>query len=74
MTSIVVEFNSTVWKHKKECNQALNQPLTKVYASPRLKSMKRDLQAMHRIEDLQFGTPHGAETTLKREGETYIAE
>ena len=74
MTSIVVGFNSTVWKHKKDRSQALNQPLAKVYASPRLKSMKRDLQAMHRIEDLQFGTPRGAETTLKREGETYIAE
>jgi hypothetical protein len=69
-----VEFNSTVWKHKKDHNQALNQPLAKVYASPQLKTMKQDLQAMHRIEDLRFGIPRKPEPALKREGEMYVAE
>jgi len=72
VTNSLVEFNSTVWKYKKARNLSLNQPLAGVYANPRLKSMKCDLKAMHRIETLRFGTPKDSQRVLVREAETYI--
>ncbi len=73
VTSSLVEFNSAVWKFKKEKGMSLNQPLGRVYASPGLKSMGNDLKAMHRIGDLRFGTPKQSEEILSQGEKTYIA-
>lgn len=73
VTGSLVEFNSTIWKYKKEHNLALNQPLARVYANPRLRPMKGDLVAMHRIADLRFGTPSASEKIVVNQGETHIA-
>jgi valyl-tRNA synthetase len=72
VTNSLVEFNSTIWKFKKEKGMSLNQPLGRVYTSLRLRSMGNDLKAMHRIEDLRFGTPKDSERILSKGEETYI--
>jgi valyl-tRNA synthetase len=72
VTNSLMEFNSAVWKFKKEKGMSLNQPLSRVYTSLRLKSMGNDLKAMHRIEDLRFGTPKDYERILSKGEGTYI--
>jgi len=72
VTTSLVEFNSTIWKFKKDHNIALNQPLAKVYASPRIRSMRSDLLAMHRIQDLRFGVPSDPGKIVMSQGETYV--
>jgi valyl-tRNA synthetase len=72
LTACLKEFNSTIWKYKKDNSMALNQPIARVYASKKLRSMARDLKAMHRIEDLRLGVPSGAEKILAKHGETYV--
>lgn len=72
VTTSLVEFNSTIWKYKKDHSLALNQPLARVHASSRLRPMRSDLMAMHRIEDLSFGTPSDPSKIIMSQGETYI--
>jgi len=72
VTASLIEFNSTIWKYKKDHNMALNQPLAGVCASPKLRSMTSDLKAMHRIEDLRPGVPSDQDKIVAKQGETYI--
>jgi len=72
VTAGLEEFNSAIWKYKKDHDMALNQPLAKVHASPKLRFMMRDLKAMHRIKDLRFSVPSDQEKIVTRQGETYI--
>ena len=72
VTASLVEFNSAIWKYKKDHDMALNQPLARAYASPKLRPMTSDLKAMHRIKDLCFGVPSDQEKIVTRQGETYI--
>ncbi|MDH5635011.1 MAG: class I tRNA ligase family protein, partial [Candidatus Bathyarchaeota archaeon] len=53
-----MNFNTAVWKYKKEKNIALSQELTALVYGPRkLKAFEADLRAMHRIKELQFAEP-----------------
>jgi len=52
------DFNTAVWKFKKEKNIALSQRITAiVYASKELEAFEADLKAMHKIKDLRFAEP-----------------
>jgi len=73
ITNALEEFNSTIWRVKKERGMSLNQPLARVYASKKLRHIENDLKAMHRIEDLHFGAPRDADKGLVAKGETYVA-
>lgn len=58
VTQIFMEFNSTIWQLKKVNKMPLTSPLnTTVYAPPELADMARDLQVMHKIENLYFDLP-----------------
>ena len=72
VTSSIVEFNSAIWKYKKDRNLALNQPLARVYASAKIRPMRSDLKAMHRIGELFFGVPARSEKTITKQGATYV--
>ncbi|HKZ93874.1 MAG TPA: valine--tRNA ligase [Candidatus Bathyarchaeia archaeon] len=54
----LMEFDTAVWKFKKERNTALSQGVSAaVYAPAELKVFEADLKAMHKIRDLYFGEP-----------------
>ena len=58
MISPFIEFNSSIWRYKKEHGLALSQELnTVVYAPKELKPFERDLKAMHKIKELHFEEP-----------------
>ena len=60
-----LKFNTAIWKYKKEKGVALNDKLGIVYASKELAPLKDDLQAMHRIEKLEFGKPSVKATEIE---------
>ncbi len=45
----IMEFNSTVWKAKKERKISLNSPITGISVPESLKEFSKDLNACHRI-------------------------
>lgn len=54
----LMEFNTAVWKFKKERNTALSQEVSAaIYAPAELKVFEADLKAMHKIRQLNFGKP-----------------
>jgi len=54
----LLEFNTTIWKYKKEKSIALSQELrATVYARKELHVFAADLKAMHKIEQIVFGQP-----------------
>ena len=54
----LIDFNTAIWKYKKEKNIALSQETTATFYSPEeLKIFEADLKAMHRIKHLNFGKP-----------------
>jgi len=58
MTPRFTEFNTAIWKYKKEKGLALSQELeATVYAPKKLEVIKEDLEAMHGIRELRFGEP-----------------
>jgi len=53
-----MDFNTAVWKLKKEKNIALSQEIAAtVYVPKELEVFKADLKAMHKIKDLRFAKP-----------------
>jgi valyl-tRNA synthetase len=52
-----IDFNSIMWKFKKERGMALNEKISIVYARKELEPLANDLKEMHKIEKLCFGEP-----------------
>ncbi len=53
-----VNFNTGIWKYKKEKNIALSQGIQAiVYGPSELEPFKADLKSMHKIKELRFGEP-----------------
>jgi valyl-tRNA synthetase len=53
-----MDFNTAVWKYKKEKNIALSQGMVvTVYGPKELEVFEDDLKAMHKIEELRFLEP-----------------
>jgi len=72
ITEKFIEFNTAIWKYKKDSGIALNESIDIVYAPEELKTLKIDLQSMHRIRTLNFGE---AKAKLLRIGKNiYIAK
>jgi len=55
-TQKLIEFNSKVWKYKKEKGASLNSELNKVTAPSELEMFMDDLTKMHKIKGLSFGS------------------
>jgi len=54
----LMDFNTSVWKFKKEMGIALSQEVkAAVYAPKELHVFAADLKAMHKIRQLKFGRP-----------------
>ncbi len=54
----LMNFNTAVWKYKKEKNTALSQGITTpVYGPKELQVFEADLTAMHKIKELHFAKP-----------------
>ncbi len=74
-TAVLSEFNSAIWKFKKDRKMPLNSPLSKVYAPKEIRQMKEDLQSMHKIGELTFSAPpESASTKVERIGEIYVIQ
>lgn len=75
LTSQFVDFNTTIWKYKKDEGTALSQELAaKVYALKDLEVFKDDLKAMHKIRDLKFGKPTEKETAQKLNDNLFVVK
>jgi valyl-tRNA synthetase len=61
-TEKISDFNSKIWKFKKEKGLALNSELAKVTAPAELEPFKDDLVAMHKIKEIVF---KGSEISLE---------
>ena len=49
----LIKFNRRIWSYKKQAKIALKEPLKgRVYAPKTLKPIKRDLEVMHKVEEL----------------------
>ncbi|MEM2427727.1 MAG: valine--tRNA ligase [Candidatus Bathyarchaeia archaeon] len=58
LTSILVEFNSSIWKLKKRLKIPLSAPLKgTIYAPKELEVFSEDLKLMHGLERLEFTPP-----------------
>ncbi|MCD6547483.1 MAG: valine--tRNA ligase [Nanoarchaeota archaeon] len=55
ITEKLIEFNSEVWKYKKEKGMPLNSSIKRAKAYKELEIFKQDLIEMHNIEELEFG-------------------
>lgn len=75
-TTLLTQTNSGFWKFKRENELSLRQGLPAAVISEKLKPWAKDLQAMHGIEKIAFGTPDAddyAEVTLpESEEKIYI--
>ncbi len=56
-TDLLTKTNSGFWKFKRENDISLRAGLPEAYIAKELKPWVKDLQAMHGIEKIQFGTP-----------------
>ncbi|RLE94238.1 MAG: valine--tRNA ligase [Thermoprotei archaeon] len=55
---LFMEFNSSIWKYKKDKGLSLKEPLQlTVYMPKELEPFIKDLKAMHRIKELKVGVP-----------------
>ncbi len=67
LTTQFMNFNTEIWKYKKEKNIALSQGVNAVvYGSKELEVFKDDLKAMHKIKELRFAKPTAAAKTKAR--------
>lgn len=75
LTPQFVNFNTAIWKHKKNEGTALSQELAaKVYAPRELEVFKGDLEAMHKIRDLEFGKPTEKEKAQKLNDNIFVVK
>ncbi|MFW9908692.1 MAG: valine--tRNA ligase [Candidatus Thorarchaeota archaeon] len=56
-TENLLRTNGAFWKYKRESDLSLRAGLLEAYIAPELKPWAKDLQAMHGIETIRFGTP-----------------
>jgi valyl-tRNA synthetase len=54
-TPAVIEFNSAVWKAKKDNELSLKDAIAKAVAPEELSSVEKELKATHNIIELKFG-------------------
>ena len=59
-----IEFNSAIWKAKKDAGLSLKDPIKKATAPLSLKNAEIEIKAMHNIPQLTF---NGNETEIKVE-------
>jgi len=72
-----MNFNTAIWKYKKEKNIALSQEITgNVYAPEELEALEADLKAMHKIKDMHFAQPSEKMKTKARvlESDIFVVE
>ncbi len=72
-----LNFNTLIWKYKKEKDIALNLELkATVYAPKELEIFQEDLKAMHKIKDLRFAEPSEKEKAKAQRlnGNVFIVE
>jgi valyl-tRNA synthetase len=55
VTKDLVEFNSAIWKAKKDATLSLKDPVKKATAPESLKSVEKEIKATHNILKLTFG-------------------
>ncbi|MFW9831567.1 MAG: valine--tRNA ligase [Candidatus Thorarchaeota archaeon] len=55
-TETLIQFNTEIWKHKKDHQMSLREALPTVKAPKKLKPYSSDLQRMHNIKALKFQT------------------
>lgn len=58
-TNLLMQTNSGFWKFKRENGLSLRQGLPAAIISKDLKPWAKDIQAMHGVEKIGFGTPDG---------------
>jgi valyl-tRNA synthetase len=59
----LIEFNTSIWKYKKKKGLALSQELSnKIYTPNILEPLKEDLNAMHKIKNLNIGKPENIDS------------
>ena len=46
----IIQFNSEVWKKKKEQNKSLKEPITYIKIPSSLKAFESDLRACHNLQ------------------------
>lgn len=51
----LIEFNSAVWKAKKDNGKSLKDVVSKAIIPESLKSVEKELKSMHNIEKIEFG-------------------
>jgi valyl-tRNA synthetase len=51
----LINFNSAVWKAKKEGKKTMKDTVKKAIAPKSLKNVEKEIKAMHNIETLEFG-------------------
>jgi valyl-tRNA synthetase len=51
----LLDFNSLIWKHKKDKNLSLKDTIKKAVITPSLESVSNELKAMHGIEEIIVG-------------------
>ncbi len=56
-TELLLQVNRAFWKYKREASISLRQGLPEAYVPKQLEPWSKDLQAMHGIETIHFGTP-----------------
>ncbi len=54
-TEDVTEFNSAVWKTKKDGNVSLKNPIKRAVLPEKLKALEKELKVMHKIEEIEYG-------------------
>ncbi|RLG66469.1 hypothetical protein DRN93_06255, partial [archaeon] len=58
LLSLWLDFDSGVWKLKKEYDLSLKDPPPmKLYVDPRLEPLMNDLKVMHNIKEYSFDVP-----------------
>ncbi|MHA2408170.1 MAG: class I tRNA ligase family protein, partial [Candidatus Ranarchaeia archaeon] len=57
LTQLITSTNSILWKHKQEKGSSLKSPIEEVWLPQQLEPYGLDLDKMHSIGILKFGTP-----------------
>jgi valyl-tRNA synthetase len=71
-TKPLMDFNSAIWKYKKDKGLSLNSELKEVYAKKELKFFEDDLKAMHSIKSLKFTEPQAKGKMTKLENAAIV--
>lgn len=70
-----MEFDTAIWKFKKERGIALSQEVrATIYAPPRLRAFETDIKVMHKIKEFRFGEPPEGTEAKDLGGSTFAVE